>query len=70
MKFGIMFSFVRPPGFEMTEQETYRELKELVPLIEELGYHSFHVTEHHFQSRRACSMRRSPSLPSHRLMPA
>ena len=54
MKFGIMFSFGRPPGFEMTEQETYRELKELVPLIEELGYHSFHVTEHHFQFNGWC----------------
>ena len=54
MRFGIMFSFVRPPDFELTEQEVYRELKELVPLIEELGYDSFHVTEHHFQRDGWC----------------
>lgn len=50
MKFSIMFSFLAPPGATLTHLETFRELDRLVPLIEQFGYHGFHVTEHHFQA--------------------
>lgn len=54
MKFGLMFSFVVPPGFEMSRQESYAEMRELLPLAEELGYEAFHTTEHHFQFNGWC----------------
>lgn len=54
MKFSIMFSFVVPPDFEMSRQESYAEMKQLLPLAEELGYDSFHTTEHHFQFNGWC----------------
>jgi alkanesulfonate monooxygenase SsuD/methylene tetrahydromethanopterin reductase-like flavin-dependent oxidoreductase (luciferase family) len=50
MKFSIMFSFVAPPGSSTTHIGTFREFKELAPLIEDLGYHGIHITEHHFQA--------------------
>jgi alkanesulfonate monooxygenase SsuD/methylene tetrahydromethanopterin reductase-like flavin-dependent oxidoreductase (luciferase family) len=50
MKFSIMFSFVAPPDGLLTHLETFREMDRLLPLIEALGYDSFHVTEHHFQA--------------------
>jgi len=50
MKFSIMYSFVVPPGAPMTHLDTFREMDRLLPLAEELGYHGFHTTEHHFQS--------------------
>lgn len=49
MKFSIMYSFVVPPGSAMSHQDTFREMDRLLPLCEELGYHGFHTTEHHFQ---------------------
>jgi alkanesulfonate monooxygenase SsuD/methylene tetrahydromethanopterin reductase-like flavin-dependent oxidoreductase (luciferase family) len=54
MKFSIMFSFVVAPGSSMSRQETYEELKQLLPLAERLGYDSFHTTEHHFQYNGWC----------------
>lgn len=49
MKFSLMYSFVCPPGARMTHLDTFREMDRLVPLAEQLGYHAFHTTEHHFQ---------------------
>jgi probable F420-dependent oxidoreductase len=55
MQFGIMFSFVVPPDDPaMTRRDSYGELKALLPLVEELGYDSFHTTEHHFQFNGWC----------------
>ncbi|MBI4696752.1 MAG: LLM class flavin-dependent oxidoreductase [Gammaproteobacteria bacterium] len=49
MKFSVIFSFVAPPGSATRHIDTFREFRKLVPLIEDLGYHGVHVTEHHFQ---------------------
>lgn len=54
MKFSIMFSFVVPPWASMSRQDSYDEMRELLPLAEELGYDSFHTTEHHFQPNGWC----------------
>lgn len=50
MKFGLMYSFIVPPGSSMTHLDTFRELPALLPLAETLGYDSFQTTEHHLQS--------------------
>ena len=50
MKFGLMYSFIVPPGSAMTHLDTFRELDRLLPLAEDLGYEAFHTTEHHFQA--------------------
>jgi alkanesulfonate monooxygenase SsuD/methylene tetrahydromethanopterin reductase-like flavin-dependent oxidoreductase (luciferase family) len=50
MKFSVIFSFVAPPDSGTTFIETLREFRQLCPLIEQLGYHGIHVTEHHFQA--------------------
>ncbi|MFC3225722.1 LLM class flavin-dependent oxidoreductase [Marinibaculum pumilum] len=49
MKFSLMYSFVTEPGGTMSHRDTFREMDRLLPLAEELGYDSFHTTEHHFQ---------------------
>ncbi|MGR8947316.1 MAG: LLM class flavin-dependent oxidoreductase [Gammaproteobacteria bacterium] len=49
MKFGLMYSFIVPPGSAMTHLDTFREMDELVPYAESLGFDSFQTTEHHFQ---------------------
>lgn len=49
MKFGLMYSFIVPPGSNMTHLDTFREMDELIPLAESLGFDSFQTTEHHFQ---------------------
>jgi alkanesulfonate monooxygenase SsuD/methylene tetrahydromethanopterin reductase-like flavin-dependent oxidoreductase (luciferase family) len=49
MKFGLMYSFIVPPGSTMTHLDTFREMNELIPLAEDLGFDSFQTTEHHFQ---------------------
>ncbi|MEQ8347070.1 MAG: LLM class flavin-dependent oxidoreductase [Sneathiellaceae bacterium] len=49
MKFSLMYSFVAEPGGAMSHLDTFREMDRLLPLAEELGYDSFHTTEHHFQ---------------------
>ncbi|MCW2793117.1 MAG: Flavin-dependent oxidoreductase, luciferase family [Nocardioides sp.] len=48
MEFGLMFSFI--VNGEQTNLDAYREMDTLLPLAEELGFTSFHTTEHHFQS--------------------
>lgn len=50
MKFSIAFSFVAPDGALLSHRETFQEFSRLAPLIDDLGYHGLHVTEHHFQS--------------------
>jgi len=47
MKFGLMFSFIVEEG--QSQLETFQEMETILPLAEELGYSSFHTTEHHFQ---------------------
>ncbi len=49
MRFGLMYSFIVPPGASMSHRDTFREMDRLVPRAEELGFHSFQTTEHHFQ---------------------
>lgn len=49
MKFGLMYSFIVPPGSKMTHLDTFREMDNLVPYAESLGFDSFQTTEHHFQ---------------------
>ncbi|MGB1882859.1 MAG: LLM class flavin-dependent oxidoreductase [Gammaproteobacteria bacterium] len=49
MKFGLMYSFIVPPGSAMTHLDTFRELPRLLPLAESLGFDSFQTTEHHLQ---------------------
>ena len=50
MKFGLMYSFIVPPGSNMTHLDTFKEMDELVPYAESLGFDSFQTTEHHFQN--------------------
>jgi alkanesulfonate monooxygenase SsuD/methylene tetrahydromethanopterin reductase-like flavin-dependent oxidoreductase (luciferase family) len=50
MKFSVMFSLVAPPGSTTTHAQTFREFRQLCPLVEDLGYHSIQITEHHFQA--------------------
>lgn len=50
MKFSLLFSFMTLPGSNVTHLDTFREMDELIPLAEELGYHAIHVSEHHFQN--------------------
>lgn len=50
MKFGLMYSFIVPPGSSMTHLDTFKEMDELVPYAEALGFDSFQTTEHHFQT--------------------
>ncbi len=50
MNFGLMYSFIVPPGSAMTHLDTFREMDRLLPLAESLGFDSFQTTEHHFQS--------------------
>ncbi len=49
MRFGLMYSFIVPPGAAMSHLDTFRELPRLLPLAEALGFDAFHTTEHHFQ---------------------
>jgi len=49
MKFGLMYSFIVPPGSTMSHLDTFREMDELIPFAEQLGFDSFQTTEHHFQ---------------------
>lgn len=50
MRFGLMYSFIVPPGAPMTHRDTFREMDRLLPLAEQLGFGSFQTTEHHFQT--------------------
>jgi len=47
MKFGLLFSFIYEEG--QPQLDTFREMDTILPLAEELGFDSFHTTEHHFQ---------------------
>ncbi|MEQ8661538.1 MAG: LLM class flavin-dependent oxidoreductase [Gammaproteobacteria bacterium] len=49
MRFGLMYSFIVPPGHSMTQLDTFREMDTLLPLAERLGFDAFHTTEHHCQ---------------------
>ena len=50
MKFGLMYSFIVPPGSSMTHLDTFREMDSLIPYAEALGFESFQTTEQHFQN--------------------
>jgi alkanesulfonate monooxygenase SsuD/methylene tetrahydromethanopterin reductase-like flavin-dependent oxidoreductase (luciferase family) len=51
MKFSIMFSIVVPPGSGSAGYlRSIGELRKLAGLIEDLGYHGIHLSEHHFQA--------------------
>lgn len=50
MKFSVMFSCVAPEGGLLSHRESFAQLVEVLPLVEALGYHGVHVTEHHFQA--------------------
>ena len=47
MKFGLMFSFIFEEG--QAHSATFDEMDRILPLAEQLGYSSFHTTEHHYQ---------------------
>ncbi len=49
MNFGLMYSFIAPPGGPIAHLDTFREMDRLLPLAESLGFDSFQTTEHHFQ---------------------
>src|SRR3984893_12610354 len=56
MKFSVMFSVVVPPGGGSTGYvRTLGELRKFAGLIEELGYHGIHISEHHFQADGQCA---------------
>jgi probable F420-dependent oxidoreductase len=50
MRFGLVFGMVVPPESGMSWASAVRDLIRLAPEIEELGYDSLQVTEHHFQA--------------------
>ena len=41
MKFSIMFSFVSPSGDVAAHRDSMRQVRELLPLAQSLGYDSF-----------------------------
>jgi len=49
MRFGMNFGMVAPQGSGVTWQSAVQDLIELAPEMEDLGYDSLTVTEHHFQ---------------------
>lgn len=49
MRFGVNFGMVSPPGSGQTWFDSVQDLLRVAPQLEELGYDSLHVTEHHFQ---------------------
>lgn len=49
MRFGINFGMVAPAGSGMTWQSAVQDLLEIAPEMEDLGYDSLTLTEHHFQ---------------------
>jgi len=49
MRFGMNFGMVAPEGSGMTWQSAVQDLLEIAPEMEELGYDSLTLTEHHFQ---------------------
>jgi alkanesulfonate monooxygenase SsuD/methylene tetrahydromethanopterin reductase-like flavin-dependent oxidoreductase (luciferase family) len=54
MRFGIQFSFVELPGSPISQRDTYAEMAQLLPLADDLDFHGFHTTEHHFQPDGWC----------------
>src|SRR5271170_6952015 len=55
MKFSVMFSIVVPPGSSSTKYiDTLSEVRRCCPLLESLGYHGIHISEHHFQADGQC----------------
>ena len=49
MRFGLMYSFIVPPGSPISQRDTFREMDKLLPLAETLGFDAFHTTEHHLR---------------------
>jgi probable F420-dependent oxidoreductase len=49
MRFGVNFGMVTPAGSGQTWQMAVQDLLRIAPVIEDLGYDSLHLTEHHFQ---------------------
>ncbi|MCW2794319.1 MAG: luciferase-like protein [Nocardioides sp.] len=50
MKFGLAFGMVTPAGGTMSWADAVEDFIGVAPELEELGYDSVHVTEHHFQA--------------------
>jgi probable F420-dependent oxidoreductase len=50
MKFGLAFGMVVRPDGSRTWADAVEDFIHVAPEIEELGYDSVHVTEHHFQA--------------------
>ena len=48
MKFGVVYSFQRPPGSEVTQAQLFAEGLKEAELAEKLGYDSVFLVEHHF----------------------
>src|SRR5580693_8036527 len=54
LRVGLMFSFIVAAGDRDAKRRSFEDLRRLLPRAEELGYDSFHVGEHHFQSDGWC----------------
>lgn len=50
MRFGVNFGLVTTPESGMTWQRALQDLIGIAPMLEDLGYDSLHLTEHHFQA--------------------
>src|SRR3989475_2156487 len=48
MKFGVVYSFQRPPGSDVTHAQLFSEGLKEAELAERLGYDSVFLVEHHF----------------------
>ena len=49
MRFGLLFSFQTPPGSGIPSHEPYRDMLDVLPVAERLGYSSAFVATHHAQ---------------------
>lgn len=50
MRFGMVFGMVTPAGSGMTWADAVQDFVQVAPEVEDLGYDSLQVTEHHFQA--------------------
>src|SRR5215469_4850675 len=48
MNFGLLFAFRNPPTVQVPFAELYRKQFDLAVLVEDLGYDTIWLTEHHF----------------------
>lgn len=54
MRYGLLFSFQTPPGSGIPSHEPYRDMLDVLPVAEQLGYSSAWVATHHAQPDGLC----------------